>query len=173
VTLTQLEHLRKLLEDDPALQAEAVAGDGAARSFNVGNPPIIAGSVAVAVDGAALSSPAGFTVVEDRTVRLTTAPAATANVVISYSRQTFGDAELEHYLALAQTDWGLTGAAAVYRAGIYALDALLMGSAAALNFETFDMESVHNRMAGMRAVFAAGLAAEAARPALLTPLPVT
>ncbi len=66
-------------------------------------------------------------------MRFDAPPAANANVTISYSRQTFTDAQLDHYLAEAGRGYS-EPRQVVYRAARLTCDALLTGAATALNF---------------------------------------
>ena len=167
--MTQRDWLRRLLEDEPSREFETAAADGATREFRLANGPPLEGSLTVAVDGAATTA---YTQPEPDTVRFIATPAADAQVTFRYSQQTFSDAELDHYLGEAERDWGTAGGAQVYRAAMYAVDALLAGGATAINFgsgnESFDMASVFDRLLRLRSSFAAALAGEASRPALLT-----
>ena len=151
--MTQRDWLRRLLEDLPLFEADSAAGDGTRTEFAVTKPPITTDSAVVSVDGQAVTA---FTVERDAVVRFTTAPAAGANVVIAYQRQSFADDELDFYLEQATVRFADSDHQ-VYRAAIYAIDALLMGTATALNFgagaENFDMVSVHTRLVALRNMY--------------------
>lgn len=167
MTLTDLEWLRKLIEDEPRMEVETAAASGTERDFFVANPPIVTGSVAVAVNGLTLAE-TEFSVVDNRIIRLVTVPALDAQVTIEYSHQTFSDRELEHYLTQAKLEFA-DQRYYVYRAAMYAIDTLMVGLATALDFgagaETFNMSSVHARLSQMRASYAQHLTEGDDRPA--------
>jgi hypothetical protein len=175
VPLTDLEWLRRILEDVLSEEAEAATADGESREFRVANPPIAAGTLTVFKNSVQLATPADYLLLPDaRTIRFATTPNVNDALLFKYANLTFDDAELLHYLAVAALDWdSQTGR--VYRAAVLALDSLLTGAATSLRFgagsEERDLPSVFDRLAQWRAMLAQELAAQAARPALFDPGP--
>lgn len=162
MALTNLEWLRRLLQDVGSVQNEVAASNGEV-DFFVRNPPMMAGSEDVYVDNVPKNPPGDYTVPAslDR-VSFTAPVTAGAQVVIRYSRQNFPDDELEHYLAQAGNQW-TASRHVVYQAAIFAIDALLMGTSTALRFgagaEDFDMPSVDQRLKELRQMLIDYLAA--------------
>lgn len=155
MALTDLEWLRKLIEDEQTTENESSAASGSETTFFVGNPPII-GVPVVGVNGVPKAEPADFTHTA-RYVAFTAAPAANSTVTIQYERQSFPDAELEHYVEQAKLDFS-DQRLYVYQAAIYAIDSMLLGASTALNFgagaENYDMVSVWNRLTRLRDMYA-------------------
>ena len=157
----QLAWLRDLLEDNPTEEIEAVTGDGGTRSYTVSNPPMTADSLKVLVDGEQKTLGTDYTVPDAQTISFAQAPAAGTHVVFQYGRQLFSDAELTRYLTTAgekYTDPPCNSSDIhVYRAAIFAIDALLVGAATALRFgagaEDFDMPSVFERLLSLRSAW--------------------
>lgn len=154
MALTDLQWLRKLIEDELTTENESSAASGAETTFFVGNPPII-GTPTVGVNGVPKQNPADWTNTS-RYVVFGTAPAANATVTIQYDRQSFTDDELNHYLTQAQLDFD-DQRLYVYQAAVYAIDSMLLGASTALNFgagaENYDMVSVWNRLTKLREMY--------------------
>lgn len=160
-TVDRIEWLRRLLEDLPAVELETASASGLEVEFYVNNPPMLtAPAPVVTVAGAVLVEGGDYSIPTERDrVILLVPPTAGATVNIRYWRQTFDDAELTRYLTAAAPSYGADDDVfVVYRAAIYAIDALLMGTATALRFgagaEDFDLPSVHERLMGLRQMFA-------------------
>src|SRR4051812_23012631 len=134
--MTDLERLRGLLEDEATDEVEVATGDGSTTVFAVRNPRAADDpTTTVSVDGADLVRGVTFFVTDNgRTITLVPAPPAGAQVIIRYRRQSFTDAELTDYLARAALDWGAGTVGLIYRAGLLALDTLLLGTATAVDF---------------------------------------
>lgn len=175
--MTTLEHLRNLLEDNPAPEHEISIATGDESEFFVSNPPITNG--VVKLDGLVQTLGVDYTIglVSGVAIKIVfnSLPVAGTKVEIEYTRQTWTDAELLAYLGLATIDWAGSPVGIVYQAAILALDSTLTGAATALNFgagdENADMASVFDRLTRLRAVLSGHLAAEARRPLLLAPSP--
>ncbi len=166
--MSELEHLRVLLEDVPRRKLETVVGDGISATFSVGAGPILA-NVTAAIDGSEAVptwEPGG----DDLT--FSPAPVAGAMVVFSYTRSTWSDAELAHFLALATEDHDRP-VERVYRAATLAVDTLLKGAASALSFgeggDRFEVADIFDRMSRFRAMLATELARQEARPRIVEP----
>lgn len=176
MTLSDLEHLRKLIEDEPAWEAETATAAASETEFFVSNPPVSEASEEVRVDGVVKATPADY-VIGDRLDRIIFAvpPGADAQVQVSYARQTFADEELDAFLELAGADWAPGTVGRIYRAGVLTLDALLTGAATALDFSPGggdapeQLTTIFDRLVRWRAVLSQQLAAESARPFLITP----
>lgn len=157
MALTDIQWLRKLVEDEPVEESEISTADGVESDFFVSNPPISVGTEAVKVNGAATTA---YTVVQQRAVSFVSPPPANAQVLIRYTRQTFTDDELDHYLGIAGGEW-TSQAGRVYRAAVYAIDSLMAGAATALDFgagaESFSMTSVWARLQQLRQMYVASL----------------
>jgi hypothetical protein len=170
---SDLAWLRDLLEDDPKQEIESVTGDGATRLFTLANPPTLPGTLTVTLDGAEQEQGIDYTLPDAQTVVFTDPPAAGAHVVLAYRRQTWGDDELGRYLAAAGSNWD-EQLPRVYAAASMALDSLMTGAAAALDFgaagERFELSTVFDRLARWRALIAVTLSDEAARPKTFEPV---
>jgi hypothetical protein len=154
---SELGWLRRLMEDAPAVEVETAVGDGVERLFLVRNPPMTATSEVVTVNGATQDLGTDYTITAEADgVLFVTAPPLNATVTIQYSRQSFTDDELTQYLTQAALDYTSTRNR-VYQAAIYAIDALMVGAATALNWgagaESFDMVSVWERLQRIRELF--------------------
>lgn len=129
--------------------------------------------MAVTLNGSPQTAGTHYTQPDVATVLFAAPPPASAHIVMTYSRQLFQTLELESYLAVASEDHDRQ-VERVYRAGILAVDSLLIGTATALSFgaagSKADMPSVFDRLATLRAAFAAALAGEAARPRVIQPI---
>jgi hypothetical protein len=155
--MAELDWLRRLMEDAPAVEIESAVGDGVEKLYNVRNPPMTAASEIVIVNGTTLATPAGYVVTQELDgVVFATAPAAGHQVTIQYSRQTFSDAELSEYLTQAGA-YHTSEPNRVYQAAIFAIDSLMIGAATALNWgagaENYDMVSVWQRLQQIRSLF--------------------
>jgi hypothetical protein len=166
--MTQLEWLRKLLEDEVQQEAELATADGAETDFFVQNPPIAAGSDTVLLEGLAQVRGVNYTVRDSKAISFAAPPANQMSVLITYERQNFLDAELLGYLEQAGKEY-IEDRHIVYRAAIFAIDSLLMGAATSLRFgagaEDFDLPSVFARLLELRRMFIEWLAEEAEAPA--------
>lgn len=144
--------LRKLLEDPPVTESEIAVADGKQLVFAVSNPPMIAATIFVGINGTLQKEGTDYTVDPSFTkivFPIGKAPPAEAQVEIQYNRQTWSDEELDHYLEQANTEW-YAERHVVYQAFIYAAETLLMGTATGLTFgsgdEKFDIPSVYERL---------------------------
>jgi len=171
--MTELEHLRALLDDAPTFETDIATSVGGTTVYQVRNPPLT-DSAEVRVDGVQLTRDASFFITDGgKTITSHSPWPPGATITIRYTRQTFTDAELAGYLALASAEYD-THVGRVVAAAVFALDTLLTGSASALNFgagsETFDMVSVFDRLARLRAMLLQTLADERLRPRLFAPV---
>lgn len=160
-----LAWLRRLLEDQGERHVESAVAGGP--EFYVRNPPMSADPPeVVSVAGGVRTAGVHYDAYPDRIVfRAGFEPPVNAMVQISYTHQTFPDAELQDYLAAAQSTLGVTDQhLVVYRAAVFAIDALLMGTATSLRFgagaEDFDMPSVHARLLELRRTYLEAVATE-------------
>lgn len=144
--------VRRLLEDNPVTESELATADGKQLVFAVSNPPMISGTISVGVNGKVLTEKTEYTVdpsFSKIVFEVGKAPAEDASVEIQYNRQTWGDEELELYLAQANQEW-YAQRHVVYQAFIYAVESIMFGTAVGLSFgsgdEKFDIPSVYTRL---------------------------
>lgn len=144
--------LRRLLEDTPVTESELATADGKQLVFAVSNPPMISGTIIVALNGKVLTEKTEYTVDPSSSkivFPVGKAPAEDASVEIQYNRQTWGDEELELYLQQANKEW-YAQRHVVYQAFIYAVESVMFGTAVGLSFgsgdEKFDIPSVYSRL---------------------------
>jgi hypothetical protein len=167
VPFTINDWLRRLLEDAPRVEQDSAAADGVQVDFYVSNPPIT-GDVAVLVDTAAVD-PSLYAAIDTRGVHFFTAPTEGSTVTVQYLTQTWPDGELAHYIEQGRADWN-TDRDVVYQAAIYAIDSLLLGMAASLEFgagaEQFNLPGVYQRLMELRAMFAEVLVQSSDQPSL-------
>jgi len=147
--------VRNLLEDLPSEEVESSTTDGATSTFYVGNPPINPTSlVVVSVDGTARVQGTDYTVQGSNRIAFVNPPPVGANVVIQYTRVTFSDSDLDHFLTEAGREFSELRPR-VYRAALLASNALLYGASTALDFgagaERFEVTTIFDRMSRFRA----------------------
>lgn len=175
MALSDLEHLRKLLDDDSASEHEIAIASGAESEFYVTNPPMTAGSAVVKVDEDVKVLGVDYTIGEraDRVI-FAAPPAEGSRVEIEYTRLTWPDSELEHYLTVAGLDWP-AAPGLIYKAAIYALDGLLMGASAVGGTgggdEAPELAAVGDRLLRLRAALAGELVEQGRRPLTFEPVP--
>jgi hypothetical protein len=164
VTLGQLTWLRALLDDRAAPSVERVVASGAETEFFVSSPPIYTGGPVVVTattpDGRSSSvlDPGDYAVTPfGDGIQFAQPPAADTQLVIRYVRLTWSDEELSGYLLAAAEEY-VADQHIVYRAGIYALDTLLMGTATGFDFgvgaDSFAFSSIFQRLLLLRGEWA-------------------
>jgi hypothetical protein len=150
--VTELEWLRRLVEDSGTRKVERLVASGVETDFYVQNTPVVDASVLVTVEG---EPGEDYEVVDGRIVRFSDPPPEGTDLAIYYEWRAFSDEELDFYLA--QAAMVRTGAAKVYQAAAYAIDTLLLGAATALDFgagaETYNMSSIFQRLTGLRTAY--------------------
>lgn len=166
-TYTVLDWLRRILEDVPRIESDSGAGDGVRTDFFVSNPPIT-NQLAVAIDGTYVLD-STYTLIDVRGIRFNTAPADGTTVRLEYTTSTWPDGELGYYIEQAQKDWN-EDRDVVYQAAYYAIDTLLVGLAASLEFgagaEQFNLPGVFERLRTLQQMFLERLQAAEDRPSL-------
>jgi hypothetical protein len=143
-TLTQLQWLRNILDDNGSPEVEVSTATGEQVEFFVAAPPI--SSVSVYVNSVVVS-PSAYTVPDTNDeVIFNTPPAFEDTVTIRYTRQTWPDAELNNYIAEAQSEY-TKDRHVVYRAAIFAIDTLQLGMRLAFDFGAGDENYSFSRTA--------------------------
>ena len=105
--------VRTLISDNPRHDRAASTGDGATVEFALPNSPVVTGSARIYVAGA-LADPSTYTLETDTgLVIFAAAPAASAEVVITYQHTLLSDEEITALLALEGGDDRLAAAQAL------------------------------------------------------------
>lgn len=167
--LTNIQWLRKLLEDEPRYLNETAVASGAERIFFLNNPPVSEGTSRVFVNGEPKTEGVDYTVEEERRISFSVSPEKDALIQIEYARLTWTDNELAFYLERGEDKW-TTPVTVTYQALIYAVDSILMGVTVGQNFgsgdEKYDVVSVFDRLLKRRELAEALLEKEADEPFL-------
>jgi hypothetical protein len=143
--------LRRLTADLAVTESDLLTAPGVSTEFFVTNPPMVR-TPRVTVAGSSMVTPGDFNFTR-YSIIFTQAPARGQMVTIRYARTTFGDTELEGYLAAAAEEFTATRHL-VYKAAIYAIDTLLVGFGAAFDFgsgqENFQFSAAFQHLVALR-----------------------
>ena len=150
--MTAVEWLRRLLDDAGGQEVEESYAQEGQTEFFIAAPPMSAAPTVIVngkVEGGGWSVPA----TADEVI-FATGLTLDTQVVIRYVKQTFSEKELETYLLEAMTEY-VAARHVVYRAAIFAIDTLLIGTAVAFDFgagdESFRFSDVFTRLETLRA----------------------
>lgn len=166
VNALQLLWLRRLLDDMGSLEVDQMTASGSQTEFFVRAAPINTnGSVAVQLAGETLDLGSDYVIgPEGDSIILDDPPALGTSVTVRYTRQTWADDELNLYLTQAATEY-VADRHIVYKAGVYAIDTLLAGTATAMDFgegqQYFRFSGMFDALTSLRTIWQAWLAENA------------
>lgn len=152
------EWLARILQATPSVGTQTLIGDGQSNVFFLRDAPASKPAPSVAIGAETMTPGNGFTIdaAAPNALRFAAAPADGAILRVQYFTTVWEEQELAGYIAQAEKQYS-EDLGVVYQAAIFAIDAVSLGMATALNFgagqETYDLQSVYDRLMQLRETF--------------------